>query len=63
MKHKQLGPTITVTVAPLATRGHKVRTKVIITAAAMTRDEEVFIGPIFQREISNDLPRHAMPEK
>jgi hypothetical protein len=40
-------PTITVNVVPLATPGHKVRSEVIITAAAITRDEEVFIASIF----------------
>jgi hypothetical protein len=51
MKQRQLGPTITVTVAPLATRGHRVRSEVKITAAAIMRDEELFIAPIFEGEI------------
>jgi hypothetical protein len=56
-------PTVTVTVDPLATPEHKIRSEVIVTAAAITRDKELFIPPIFQRENSNDLPPHAMLEK
>jgi hypothetical protein len=56
-------PTVTVTVAPLATRGHRVRSEVKITAAAIMRDEELFIAPIFERENSNELLPHAMLEK
>jgi hypothetical protein len=56
-------PTVTVNVVPRTTRGHKVRSEVIITAAAITRDEKLFIGSIFQREHSNDLASHAMLEK
>jgi hypothetical protein len=42
-------PTITVTVMPLTRLGHKIRSEVIITAAAITRDEKLFIASIFQR--------------
>jgi hypothetical protein len=56
-------PTVTVTVAPLATPGHKIRSQVIVTAAAITRDEKLFIASISQREGSNDLPSHTMLEK
>jgi len=41
-------PTVTVTVVPLATPGHKVRSEVIVNAAAITRDEELFIAVRFQ---------------
>jgi len=63
MKQRQLLPTVTVTVAPPATPEHKIRSEVIITAAAITREEELFIGSIFQRENSNDLPPHAILKK
>jgi hypothetical protein len=56
-------PTVTVTVVPLATPGHKIRSEVIVTAAAIRRAKELFIGRTFQRENSNDLPPHAMLEK
>jgi hypothetical protein len=36
---------------------------VIVIAAAITRDEELFIASIFQRDNSNDLPPHAMLKK
>jgi hypothetical protein len=45
-KHKQLGPTITVTVAPLATVGQKARSGAIVTTIAAMRSEEVFIASI-----------------
>jgi len=48
---------------PLATPEHKIRNEVIVTAAAITRDEEFFIASIFQRENSTDLPPHAMLKK
>jgi hypothetical protein len=44
-----------VTVAPLAAPGHKIRSEVILSAAAMTRDDELFIAPISQSENSNEL--------
>jgi hypothetical protein len=47
MKKNPPLPTVTVTVAPLATPEHKIRSEVIITAAAITRDEELFIASIF----------------
>ena len=56
-------PTVTVTVAPLATAGHKIRSQAIVTAAAITRDEKLFIASISQREGSNDLPSYTMLEK
>jgi hypothetical protein len=63
MKQRQLLPTVTVTVVPLATPEHKIRSEVIVTAAAITRDEELFIASIFRRESSNDLPPHATLKK
>ena len=45
-KHKQLGPTITVTVAPLATVGWKARSGAIVTTTAAMRSKEVFIASI-----------------
>jgi hypothetical protein len=63
MKQRQLLPTVTVTVVPLATLGHKVRSKVIIIAAAIMRDEELFIGRPSQREDSNSLLGDTMLEK
>ena len=56
-------PTVTVTVVPLATPEHKISSEVIVIAAAITRDEELFIASIFQREDSNALPPHAMLQK
>ena len=56
-------PTVTVTVVPVATPGHKLSSEVIITAAAIMPDEEVFIAPIFQYDKSNDLLTHATLEK
>jgi hypothetical protein len=56
-------PTVTLTMAPLAKSGHKDRSEVVVTAAAITRDEELIIAPISQRESSNDWPPHAMLEK
>jgi hypothetical protein len=53
-------PTVTVTVVPLATPGHKVRSEVIVNAAAIMRDEEFFIAPRFQHRSSNNLLSHAM---
>jgi hypothetical protein len=43
-KQKQLGPTITVTVAPLATLGWKTRSEATITTNTARQREEVFIG-------------------
>ena len=43
-------PTVTVTAVPLATPGHKIRSAVIVIAAAMMWDEELFIASISQRE-------------
>ena len=63
MKKNPPLPTVTVTVAPLATPEHKIRSEVIITAAAITRDEELFIASIFKRDNSNDLAPHAMLKK
>ena len=45
-KQKQLGPTITVTVAPLATVAQKARSGAIVTTTAAMRSEEVFIASI-----------------
>jgi hypothetical protein len=56
-------PTVTVNVVPLATPEHKIRSEVIVIAAAITRDEELFIGSVFQREDSNALPPYAMLKK
>jgi len=42
-KQKQLGPTITVTVAALVTVGQKVRSGAIATTTAAMRSKEVFI--------------------
>jgi hypothetical protein len=42
-KQKQLGPTITVTVAALVTVGQKARNGAIITTIAAMRSKEVFI--------------------
>jgi hypothetical protein len=50
-KQKQLGPTITVTVAALAAVGRKTSNKAIITTNAVMRSEEVFIGSIFRAKI------------
>jgi hypothetical protein len=50
-------------VAPLATPGRKIRSEVIAIAAAMMRDEELFIAPIFLGENVNDLVPHAMLQK
>ena len=63
MKQRQLFPTVTVTVVPLATPEHKIRSEVIVTAAAITRAKELFIGRTFQREDSDNLLGDAMPEK
>jgi hypothetical protein len=46
MKHKQLGPTITVTVAAFATAGYKARSGAVITTNNAKRREEVFIASI-----------------
>jgi hypothetical protein len=56
-------PTVTVTVVPLATPGHKIRSEVIAIAAAMMWGEELFIAPIFEHENSTDLVSHAILEK
>jgi hypothetical protein len=53
-------PTVTVTVVPLAMPGHKIRSEVIIIAAAKMEDEEFFIAPIFQRKNCSDLLKDAM---
>jgi hypothetical protein len=42
-KQKQLGPTITVTVAPLATVGQKARSGAIVATTAAMRSKEVLI--------------------
>jgi hypothetical protein len=42
-KQKQLGPTITVTVAALVTVGQKARNGAIIATIAAMRSKEVFI--------------------
>jgi hypothetical protein len=46
MKHKQLGPTCTVTVVALAIVGYKARSGAIATTTAMIRNEVVFIASI-----------------
>jgi len=46
MKHRQSGPTITVTVVALATAGHKARSKAIIAFTAAMRSEKVLIALI-----------------
>jgi len=56
-------PTVTVTVVPLATRGKKVRSEVIVNAAAKMCDEELFMAPIFRYHDCNGLPSHTMLEK
>jgi hypothetical protein len=43
---KPPSPTVTVTVAPLATVGQKARSGAIVTATAAMRSEEVFIASI-----------------
>jgi hypothetical protein len=48
MKHKQLGPTITVTVAALVTVGQKARSGAIVTTTAAMRSKEVLIILIIQ---------------
>jgi hypothetical protein len=52
-----------VTVVPLATPGHKIRSAVIVIAAAITDDKEFFIAFIPQRERSNNPPSHTMLER
>jgi hypothetical protein len=56
-------PTVTVTVVPLAIPEHRIRSEVIVIAAAITRDEKLFIASIFQGECSDDLPPHAILER
>jgi hypothetical protein len=56
-------PTVTVTVVPLATPGHKIRSAVIVIAAAITDDKEFFIAFIPQRKRSNNPPSHTMLER
>ena len=45
-KHKQLSPTVTVTMAPLATVGQKASSGAIVTTIAAMRSEELFIATI-----------------
>jgi hypothetical protein len=56
-------PTVTVTVVPLATPGHKIRSEVIAIAAAMMWGEELFIAPMFEHENSIDLVSPAILKK
>ena len=63
MKQKQLLPTVTVTVEPLATPGHKSRSEVITLAAAKMRDEYLFNAPISQHGNSDNSFSHAILKK
>ena len=57
-KQKQLGPTITVTVAALATVGQKTRSGAIVTTTAAMRSEEIFITTIqLQRSVATHNTR------
>jgi hypothetical protein len=62
-KQRQLLPTITVTVAALATVGRKARSGAIITTNTATRSENVFIASISHRTIANNLLLHARHQK
>jgi hypothetical protein len=60
-KQRQLGPTITVMVAALATLGQKARSGAIITANTAMRGEKVFMASISHRANANNLLPQAIP--
>jgi len=63
VKKKPPSPTVTVTVAPLATPGHKSRSEVITLAAAKMRDEYLFNAQISQHGNSDNSFSHAILKK
>jgi hypothetical protein len=58
-----LGPTITVTVAALATVGKKARSGAKITAITAMRSKKVFMTSKQHRTIANNLLPHARRQK
>jgi hypothetical protein len=70
VKQKQLFPTVTVTVAPLATIGWKAGSEAISTISKAKKREEIviiFVGwpfsPLSHRRIANNPFRYAITEK
>jgi len=62
-KQRQLLPTVTVTVAALATVGWKARSGAIITINTAMRTGKVFMGSMSDRTIANNLLPQARRQK